>query len=536
MIFRKPYAFLIKNFKLIHTIITFCMVYLVYKSYLIFDYIKMFMTTSMLAVNEDVTSQLFNSLMFILPVVIIIGLIILLIVMIKKKKPFIFYILNILIYGASIGVYSYLFDTINYIETEIIAAKDIKLASDICLMLLSAQVISMFLSAIRAFGFDIKKFDFGKDLVELDVSDEDQEEFEVSVNVETNILKRDINKRLRYARYVYIENKLLINSIFLISISAIIYLLYINSTIYNATYKIGDVFRAGSFEIGLNKVYVTQKNYNNIRVTTKDKYLVIAELNVKALEKDLTLNTAKMLIEMNGVDHYPTKVEYRTSIIDLGKTYYKEVLDINFQKILLVYEVREENLKHTLTFKYLNDLEAGYDEYNPKYIKINVKPLFIDIADEQINVDLKETIVLNENNLGDTKFTINSFEIKEEFIVNYNFCVNKECFKSVEYLTAPLNKNYDQALIKINATMEKDSEINFEELYGPFNILDYFGSIEYKIDGKTYITSKGFSKVSPTRIESNNNYYISVNKDILKAEEVNLYLTVRNKIYKYKIK
>ena len=57
MIIRKPYAFLIKHFRLIHAIMTICMGYLLYRSYLIYDYIKSYMATSMLAVNEDITSS-----------------------------------------------------------------------------------------------------------------------------------------------------------------------------------------------------------------------------------------------------------------------------------------------------------------------------------------------------------------------------------------------------------------------------------------------------------------------------------------------
>ena len=84
MILRKPYAILIKNFKLIHTIITICMVYLVYKTYLIYDYIRVFMKTDMLATEKDITGELFNLQMFLLPGIIIALLIILLIVMARK--------------------------------------------------------------------------------------------------------------------------------------------------------------------------------------------------------------------------------------------------------------------------------------------------------------------------------------------------------------------------------------------------------------------------------------------------------------------
>lgn len=541
MILRKPYAILIKNFKLIHMIITFCIGYLVFKSYAIYDYIQSFMKTTMLAVGEDVTASLFNNWMYALPVIIIIGLAILLGVMIKKKKPFVFYIYNIVIFIASIFVYSYLYDAIDYIERNIVTRRDIQLTSDISFVLLVLQAICLVFSAIRALGFDIKKFDFGKDLVELDVSEEDREEFEVEVNVETNVIKRDINRRFRYAKYVYLENKLLINCAALISFAAIFYVIYVSTIVYNTTYKVGDVFSVDGYSMGVNRVYVTQKDYNNVQIIEDDKYLVVVDLKISAYIKNSVLNTAKTILEMNGVDHYPTSVEYRSSISDLGTTYFDEKLSDSYQNILLVYKVSKANLEHTFTFKYLNDLGSGNSKDNPKYIKVSEKPIFLDVVANEdetkpVDVNVGDVVVLNDRNLGTTSLTIKSFDIKKEYSIKYNFCLKNECFDSVEYLKAPLNKNSDQVLLKVNATLDKDPELNMVDLKNFMDLMKYYGIIEYKKDGVTYSLSKKFDVVSPNKVSSNNNYYIAVDSEIMDAEEVYLYLSIRSKNYKYKIK
>ena len=368
MILRKPYAILIKNFKLIHTIITICMVYLVYKTYLIYDYIRVFMKTDMLATEKDITGELFNLQMFLLPGIIISLLIILLIVMARKKKPILFYVLNILFYGVTIGIYSYLYSGLNYIETNIMELREIKLFHDIAMILLGVQIVSMVLSFIRAAGFDIKKFDFGKDLMELDVQDEDNEEFEVNVNVETNVIKRMINRNKRFIKYVYIENKFIIDIILLFAIATVSVITYINVNVYNVIYNEGDTFLAGNFDLGVTKSYITQQNYKGVKVTTDDKALLVVELNIKSYSKDQLLNTAKAEMVVNNNTYFPTKVEYKSLIFDLGNTYYNEEIATDFEKILLVYEIPKVDSEKSIQFKYINDIELKKNKLNPKYI------------------------------------------------------------------------------------------------------------------------------------------------------------------------
>ena len=69
---------------------------------------------------------------------------------------------------------------------------------------------------IRVLGFDIKKFNFTKDIQELNIEDIDSEEVEVNVNIDTKNIIRDINRRKRELGYWIKEN--LLFSIILISV------------------------------------------------------------------------------------------------------------------------------------------------------------------------------------------------------------------------------------------------------------------------------------------------------------------------------
>ena len=48
---------------------------------------------------------------------------------------------------------------------------------------------------IRGLGFDIKKFNFNKDVQELNLSQEDMEEVEVNVGIDTTNILRGVRKQ-----------------------------------------------------------------------------------------------------------------------------------------------------------------------------------------------------------------------------------------------------------------------------------------------------------------------------------------------------
>ena len=56
---------------------------------------------------------------------------------------------------------------------------------------------------------------------ELNISDEDNEEFELEVNVDTEDIKSKFNRKKRFIKYVYLENKTIIWSVGIISVLVI---------------------------------------------------------------------------------------------------------------------------------------------------------------------------------------------------------------------------------------------------------------------------------------------------------------------------
>ena len=77
MILRKPYAFLIRHFRLIHVFLMIFVGFLIWKSAGILSFFSEYMSSGQANVEIDLTSELFDIWMFLFPwIIIVINLII----------------------------------------------------------------------------------------------------------------------------------------------------------------------------------------------------------------------------------------------------------------------------------------------------------------------------------------------------------------------------------------------------------------------------------------------------------------------------
>ena len=531
MILRKPYAMLIKLFKPIHFFLAFCMSYLIYRSYLIRTFLFEYMKTSMMPLGFGATNDLIGGMFYITPIIVLIILVVMLVTMIKKEKPKLFYIIATITYFLCFILFNYLTTILKTLEEQIVAVKDIRLAYDLTTMILVMQVGLVIITAIRAIGFDIKKFDFKRDLMEMDIVDDDNEEFEVSFNVEGNIVQRFFNKQFRTYKYLYLEHKFLfkILGIFLIIFTA--YSIYQNSNINHQLLNEGDAFYNGSSEMQLLNSYITTKDYKD--TTISNNTYVILEFLVKANNKITKLNTAKMQLKIKNEIYYPLDLGYADKFIDLGKVYEDDNLSTEFQKYLIVYEIPTRFAKKEMKFRYLTDISKDYESYTT----FALKPVNLDVNEKTQNIKLGTEVILNEDLLGQTKLKINKFEIAEEFTIKYSYCpVNGECYSSLEYIRPNLNTTYEKAILKLDAEFELDPEYKTSGVSSAFNTLEKFGTIVYVVDGKTYKTRGKLSNIPAKKKKVANHYYIEMHGRILKSEYAYILIKIRNKEYKYIIK
>ena len=190
---------------------------------------------------------------------------------------------------------------------------------------------------IRGLGFDIKKFNFGKDVQELNLTDEDGEEIEVNVGIDTTNIVRGIRKKKRELGYFYREyTKYILAIIFIILIIlGVKGYNYFNREfkVYNQGDTVGihdfikitdsyydksdngnyiivkfDVYRNGvrqRFDVGKVSLYVNKKKYNADKNVCY-KYDVVGN----CYKQQYILEKEKSYILVYPVDKIDTKNSY----------------------------------------------------------------------------------------------------------------------------------------------------------------------------------------------------------------------------------
>lgn len=333
MILRKPYAFLIKYFRLIHLIITGVLVYIVVQSNKIYSFIVDCVTDP---VNRYNALDYINYKMYIY---IIIGLVLFIIIygLFKyKDKPRNVYVFAILSYIILGGYLLILFSYFSELPNVIIDQKVIRAYRDIMLMILGFQYIIIIIMFIRGLGFNIKKFNFTKDIHELNITNEDGEEIEVDVNIDTNAIMRGIRKSRREFGYFLKEYRTFIIGILAIVIVTVIYCSYNYFSDKLKVYNHDEIF-------GYMNHLVVRNSYYNI---DNDKNYIIVNFDISKYGIEEKFNINNLILNIDKDEYIPNK-NACSNFNYLGNCYKKQFITQNSKTYIVVYEVDSINVEKT---------------------------------------------------------------------------------------------------------------------------------------------------------------------------------------------
>lgn len=325
MIFKKPYGFLIKHFRLIHLLISGILIYLVKFSTNIYNYIGTCIYDS---VNRYNALEYINYNIYIW-LAIVLGLLFIIFWLFKyKDKPRLLYIISIIGYLA-IAIYIFvIFSYFTSLPNETIEQKTIRFYQQITLITLGFQYIIIVIMIIRGLGFNIKKFNFTKDIQELDLVESDNEEIEVELNIDTNTIMRSVHKKKRELGYFYQEFKIIILSIIFILLLVLGLNLY--KYITNKTkYYTQDQY------VGYNNYISISNSYYNIG--ENGNYIIIKfDIYKNNIKEKLDVNN--MVLSINGEEYLPNK-NICSIFNEIGNCYKKQYITNDIKTYILVYKI-----------------------------------------------------------------------------------------------------------------------------------------------------------------------------------------------------
>ena len=273
MILKKPYAFLIKNFKIIHIIIFLLALYVNNYYIKISSFFRNYSSNNFYDYN--IAKDYLPIFSFIAIILLISFISIMLYLMNKKKKPIKLYIFSIIYYVILLISMLFIYNVINTLYEATLTQKLSRFYRDIFFILNLPHYYFLVMYLIRGIGFDIKKFNFSKDLQELEINAEDNEEFEFVLGTEGYLVKRKIHRIYREIIYYYKENKFLINIVLGSILSIVLITVFINTSINLHKYHVGSSLSADKFTYKLNNAYVTSYDYKNKLINNQNKYLIL---------------------------------------------------------------------------------------------------------------------------------------------------------------------------------------------------------------------------------------------------------------------
>lgn len=535
MIFKKPYAFLIKNFKKIHLILVVTMSFLIFKSYKIFSFFSEYINNNYSAIIDyDTHTQYVNGIIF-LVLFFTLGILIAIYYLLHhKNKPRRFYLNGIIYYIILIVYFAFMSNVFKGLFSMSLESKTIRAYHDISLIIMLPQLIFIIYSLITVVGFNIKKFNFGEDLKEFEITEKDNEEFEINVGFEGYKAKRNIRKTIRELKYYFVENKFIIGCIAIIASIFLVFSLISNLKKNDNNLNINANAINNNFSIKVMDSIISNLTPDGSVIKTNKHYLVV-KLQIKNITDSMVsldysnyrlVTKNKVLTPSLQASHY---------FYDFALPYVGDKLKIDESRIIaLAYEINKSEINNDFNLKIykgtLNKDGKMVDDYNEVKLKPSIQ---LDKGDVVIT-ELNEELLFDKSNVGDTTFKLLNYEYLSNYIYTYDMCHNNECVPKKDIVTIDyLNTKKDAILLIMDYEFNLDDTIPYYKYNSDVgNFVNSFMKIKY-VSGNEINYSAVLNR---TPLKVKDKLIIQVDKDVSLADEVQLIFTIRNKNYIIKLK
>ena len=535
MIFRKPYAFLIKYFKLINIILAALTSYILYRSYNIVNFFNDYVVNNYSGnYYEGFYASYISPIMFIIIVLIIFGVSSILLLLVNRKKPIKAYVATIIYYVLLIIFLNIVKNIMISLVEEVISAETARIYRDISLIVTAPQVVFIVLFLLRGSGFNLKKFDSEKDIKEFEILAQDNEEFEFTFKNDGVKAKRTIHRFFREFVYYVKENKFMFIIITVILVIVASYSIYKSfPEIIDRNYKQGDSFYNGIFKVSITDSIITNLDYNG-NVISDDNYYLVAKLIVENTSGDnVTIDYNIFRLEAKNEYIYPSG-DQSNYFIDYANNCHVGVIKSKSSQICtLVYKIDIKQSIKNYKIKIQNGNVYNNGTSRAKYNYVILTPVVIDKIVNEATIDEGKYINLQNSNLGNTLILFENFIITNKYEYKYEYCtINNECKEFKNIVSIDLFKN-KSLLVVASIDYKLDSNTEIYKYSGDINqIIASFAKIKYiKNDKINYLDIKN---VTPPTL--NGKIVLETSNIISDADELYIALIVRNKEYLVKIK
>ena len=523
MIIKKPYAFLIKYFKIIHLVLVVPMVYLLYVFKDISSFLKAYdnnlTTTTANAAGNYITLFTYLAILALLIVNIVI-----MSLMKSKRKSTKYYVICTLYYIYLLASTIVFYATFNAIDKGTPDTTLIGFVSSLSVITLIPSYILIVAQLVQASGFNVKTFRFDKTM-DLQITDEDEEEVELKFLKNDGVAKRNIVHSLRELKYYALENKGIFTLIGIILGIVIIVALYMEFEVYNKRYNLYQAFALDSFTMTMKESYLTNVDYSGKEIEEGKYFLAIKIAIYNKTLDPASVSKENFRIYFDDEIIYPS-YDRSSRFIDIGKNYQGGVIQPQTgNDYVLVYELTEKQLKNKYKMKILSSLKQKPGKLIPSYKIINIKPTNIISSEKLKDGKIGQKINLSKTFLGDTNYTLRSITYTTNYLYEYKQCSEyMDCIDKKSSVQAQPGK----ILLVIKDSIDWDQNTSYYKL-DKRDMYKDFVTLEYEFttsNNKKLNYSVRLENVTPTTLNTAKIY--EVGNLVARSHDVKLKFKIRN--------
>lgn len=529
MILKKPYAFLIKHFRLIHFILTLPLIYIVYKTHLIVNFFNQYVANSYnFQTGSDISGLYINGFMLFSIAIIIIALLSIYYLLKYKEKPIKWYVIMMIYYLILFIMLFYYSHVISTMAKEVLTAKAARVYRDVSIIIYVPQYIFIAFAALRAVGFNLKQFNFQYDLKELQITSEDNEEVEVGFELDGYKTKRWLRRFKREFKYYLIENKLMVSLVIIIFMFTSIIVYYNTRKNYNVSFSQGNSFVHQGFNIIVKDSIITNLDYKGNLVSDKYYYLVLKINITNNRGVDSKIDYESFVIKIGDKNLIPT-LDLSPHFADYGASYFGELVKPGESTdYVFAYQIEKKDIKKSYKLKVLSSFEVKKSELVTKYAVVNLTPVNVNDINIIGTFKVGDKINFNNSNVGSTILTVKNYAVAKTYIYDKVNCTEGEvCSKGM------VSPNYSKGganstLLVIDYDFDFDEETSYaKHIKNKLLFFGNFASVKAVING----VEKEYNLVDISPKDIGNKAVLQAPASIDSASKLDLCFTIRNKRY-----
>lgn len=519
MVLRKPYAFLIKNFKKINILLLALVIFIAYKDVSLYGFLRDYASTGIYNETLDSISNYINVLGYLALIFIFIISGVLAYLLKYKNKPYASYLYILISNILTFVLFLYVHNYFNLNGTNGYSTELSRNMMYVTLVTVIPYAFTILLLLIRSMGLDLKKFGFGEDKEFLETSEEDREEVEVEVAFDKDIFIRQIKNKIRMFKYFFLEHKFpVIVAIVIVTLFSV-FSIYNYVYVYHKVYKMNQTFTSNNYKFTVLNTYVTDKDYAGNIISNEGRYYLILDLNIENLKNTTrSFDMTKFILYVDNHSYIPD-VRFNNYFSDVGRVYDgKEIGRKAKENYILIYEIEKPTEKSNFLLTYQDLITKDAKTIR---VRIQIRDLskFISKDQKKLGEEMEFPINLEEKK----KFTIDEQLIADSVKYTYEKCYVRNC----PIYEGILVRKTGKTILRLKGDFGDDSMESF------IKFMKRYGKIKYTINGQTEEKQLEFMLEKNYRGKM---LYLSVPEEIKQANTIDLLFTVRTYQYTYKIK